>query len=121
MESATYEVVYIDKFKGLPSAGLLRERIGKAFGLSEKNLARISSGTPVVIKKRVGLEEAKKYQQAIRDLAGVCWIQSLDAEGGHRDRRQQNRRAVLDRRSDYRGSSILPDRRSDCGRRSSDP
>lgn len=120
MDSARYEVVYIDKFEGLPAADLLRERMRRRFGLNRLQLTRLSSGTPVVIKKGVQLEEAKRYQEAVNELGGTCWVQPLDSEGGHRERRRRKRRAVLDRRRSYRGSSILPDRRSNCGRRSMD-
>lgn len=120
MESVSYEVVYVDKFEGLPAADLLRERIRRRFGLSRPQLTRLSSGTPVVIKRGVGLEEAKRYQEAVNELDGTCWVQSMDSGGGYRERRRRKRRGLLDRRRNFRASSILPDRRDNYGRRSMD-
>lgn len=121
MTGAVYEVVYIDKFEGQPDADLCRQRIGRCFRLSHDALARLSSGSPVVVKKNIGLDEANRYAAAIESAGGVCWVQELDAQGSHHERRQQQRREVLDRRDQYRGSSIQPDRRGSCGRRSTDP
>ncbi|MCW8196483.1 ribosomal protein L7/L12 [Proteobacteria bacterium 005FR1] len=120
MTAAVYEVVYIDKFGSEPDADLRRERIGRRFRLSRAALERLSSGAPIVVKKKVTLEEADRYAAAIEAVGGVCWVQAVDADGGHYERRQTQRRQTLDRRTQYRGSSIQPDRRGSCGRRSTD-
>lgn len=120
MTSAVYEVVYIDKFESQPRPDLPRERIRRRFRLSREALIRLSCGAPVVVKRNVSLDEAKRYASAIKAVGGVCWIQPLDGNGRHWERRQRSRRRTLDRRGGYRPSSIMPDRRGSCGRRSTD-
>jgi len=120
MSQGRYEVVYIDKFDNLLAAELFREQIRKRFKLNPTQLARLSCGLPVVVKKQVDLEEAKRYQSAFKRAGGVCWIQALGPDGKHYERRQGVRRQLLDRRTAFRASSVFPDRRQSCGRRSSD-
>jgi len=120
MESQAYAVIYVDKFADDRAAEQQRERIRRRFQLSESGIARLSCGDPIVVKRGVPLAEAKRYQSAIRAVGGVCWIQVLNENGEYEDRRQGDRRALLDRRERFRASSILPDRRGSCGRRSSD-
>lgn len=120
MEQSLYDVCYIDKFQNHPDADVLRERIGRRFRLTEQALNHLCSGEPVVVKKKVELDEAKRYLSAFRSLGGACWIQPRTTDGRYRERRQQWRRSLLDRRAMYRASSVQPDRRQSCGRRSSD-
>ncbi|MGQ9425911.1 hypothetical protein ACXYTJ_05090 [Gilvimarinus sp. F26214L] len=120
MDEARYEVVFIDKFSDGAEADLVRGRVRRRFRLSDRAFARITSGSPVVVKRCRELEEARRYLSVIRALGAVCWIQLSEDDGRHVERRSIQRRALLDRRAIYRGSSILPDRRGGCGRRSSD-
>ena len=115
-----YEVLYIDKFTDAAKADYARNNLRQAFNLQEHHINRLSTGEPVVIKKKVTYEEALKYRAAVVDAGGVAWVQPLDANGEHIERRQNKRRQLIDRRSHYRASSIQPDRRQNCGRRSSD-
>ncbi|MEX1032194.1 MAG: hypothetical protein WDZ30_02430 [Cellvibrionaceae bacterium] len=120
MQNPLYEVVYVDKFDDQQNAELFRQRLGERFGLNREHMRRMCSGMPIVVKKRVGFEEAERYRSAIRKVGGICWVQALDADGKHQERRRGKRRGLLDRRGTYRASSILPDRRGMCGRRSTD-
>lgn len=120
MERSLYDVFYIDKFHHQPNADALRERIGRRFRLTAEALAHLSSGEPVVVKKSVKLAEAKRYLAAFRAVGGACWIQPHAADGRFRERRREWRRSLLDRRAIYRASSVQPDRRQSCGRRSTD-
>lgn len=120
MERGNYDVFYIDKFHRHPNADALRERIGRRFKLSDQALAHLSSGEPVVVKKSVSLQEAKRYLAAFCAVGGVCWIQPSSGDGRFHERRKHWRRSLLDRRAIYRASSIQPDRRQSCGRRSTD-
>ncbi|GAA5316157.1 MAG: hypothetical protein AseanaTS_13620 [Candidatus Pelagadaptatus aseana] len=115
-----YEVVYIDKFTDIVEAEIARKQLQQRFHMSDGVLQSLSCGKPVVIKKGVDLEEAERYEKAIKDSGGVCWIQKMSEDGAHHERRHNERRLNLDRRSEYRGSSIQPDRRANCGRRTSD-
>ncbi len=115
-----YEVLYIDKFTDSAKAQYARENLREAFHLAERHLDQLASGEPVVIKKQVSFEEALRYRQVVVNAGGVAWVQALDADGVHRERRQGNRRHLADRRAYYRASSIQPDRRENCGRRSTD-
>lgn len=115
-----YEVLYIDKFTDAASAAHTRENLRKMFRLSERHLYHLSCGKPVVIKKKVSLDEAVRYRRKIEEAGGIAWVQALDEYGSHSERRQHNRRQQPDRRARYRASSIMPDRRESCGRRSTD-
>lgn len=115
-----YEVVYIDKFSDMASAELARENLKRTFGLNDHMLSTLSCGMPIVVKKGVSLDEAQKFEGAIKDSGGVCWIQEMSPDGNFHERRHEMRRQSLDRRGNFRGSSILPDRRYGIGRRSLD-
>lgn len=120
MERNSYDVFYIDKFHKHPNAHELRSRVGRRFKLSAKALDHLSSGEPIAVKKSVSLHEAKRYLSAFRSVGGVCWIQPSSGDGRFHERRQLWRRSLLDRRAIFRASSIQPDRRQSCGRRSTD-
>jgi hypothetical protein len=115
-----YEVLYVDKFTDGAKAEYARENLRKLFHLNEQHLTRLASGEPVIIKKKVDLDEAVRYRQAIAAAGGTAWVQALDERGNHCERRKQSRRQLTDRRLRYRASSIQPDRRQSCGRRSTD-
>ena len=83
-------------------------------------LNRLSTGLPVVVKKRIPFDLAQRYHAAIRKAGGICWIQELNGKGKHWERRQSQRRKPMERRSAFRASSIFPDRRRSGGRRSTD-
>jgi len=118
--SQQYEVLYIDKFTDAAKAEFARNNLRLAFNLQDHHIDRLSSGDPVVIKKKVSYQEALKYQETVVNAGGVAWVQQLDVNGEHIERRQNKRRLLTDRRSHYRASSIQPDRRQSCGRRSTD-
>lgn len=115
-----YEVVYIDKFSDMASAELARENLRRTFGLNDHMLSALSCGMPIVVKKGISLDEAQKFEHAIKGSGGVCWIQEMSPDGSFHERRHEARRHTLDRRGSFRGSSILPDRRYGMGRRSAD-
>jgi len=114
-----YEVVYIDKFDDLLAAELFRDQVRKRFNLNTEQLSRLSTGLPVIVKKRINFDEAQNYRIAIQKAGGVCWVQELDPDGKHFERRQTERRR-LRRRNAFRASSKFPDRRNIRGRRSTD-
>ncbi|NIB43279.1 hypothetical protein HBA55_26970 [Pseudomaricurvus alkylphenolicus] len=116
-----YEVVYIDKFEDITEATVARESLKSRFGLNDHMLSTLSSGVPVVVKKNVDLEEARRFEQAIKDSGGVCWVQEMAPDGRFHERRLEQRRKQQDRRHQVRGSAIVPDRRSGKGRRTLDP
>ena len=120
MSERLYEVVYVDKFDDLLAAELFRDQVRKRFKLNTEQLGRLSTGLPVVVKKRIGFDEAQTYRIAIQNAGGVCWVQELGPSGKHFERRRGERRKPPPRRSAFRASSHLPDRRRASGRRSTD-
>ncbi len=102
------------------SADLFRDQVRKRFKLKTEEIARMSSGLPVVVKRNLSYEQANLYRSAIRSAGGVCWIQERGPNGKYSERRRTKRRENLDRRTCYRASSTFPDRRRSCGRRGSD-
>lgn len=120
MNQGRYEVLYIDKFTDTLWATTVYDNLRLTFGLKESQLEKLSCGNPVVIKKKIDLSEAERYRQVITAAGGVAWIQELGEDGEHRERREQRRRVVRDRRAIYRASAILPDRRQNRGRRTTD-
>lgn len=120
MSNKLYEVVYIDKFDDLLAAELFRDQVRKRFKLASDQLTRLSTGLPVVVKKRLSFDEAQQYRTAIKQAGGVCWVQELGPNNKHFERRQGERRLTVPRRSAYRASSRFPDRRRSRGRRSTD-
>ena len=115
-----YEVLYIDKFTDGAKAEFVRNNLRQTFHLNNDHLDRLSTGQPVIIKKQVSFDEAIRYREAVVNAGGVACVQALDENGMHHERRQNKRRQVSDRRTHYRASSIQPDRRQNCGRRSTD-
>ncbi|GAB1258147.1 hypothetical protein NBRC116494_26490 [Aurantivibrio plasticivorans] len=120
MLKQNYEVLYVDKFNSAQEAAATRASLCKTFGLKPHQWDRMSSGDPVVIKKGVAYDEAERYLKAIAQAGGTAWVQELDADGNHIERRTMKRRQLFDRRAVYRASSIQPDRRQSRGRRSTD-
>ena len=120
MMSGHYEVVYIDKFSDVVQAEMTHDMLQQRFHLDDASLEKLSCGQPVVVKRLVPLGDAKRFESAIKEAGGTCWVQKIESDGLHAERRELCRRQKLDRRGTYRGSSILPDRRQSCGRRSSD-
>jgi len=120
MSSKHYEVVYIDKFSDIAQAEMSRDLLRQKFHLDDTSLNKLSCGQPVVVKRMVPLGDAQKFESAIKEAGGTCWVQEVPSDGSHVERRELVRREKIDRRGSYRGSSILPDRRQTCGRRSAD-
>lgn len=120
MSASQYEVVYIDKFTDMVEAAIVKDNLQKTFGLKPDHLQKLASGKPVVIKKQVNFDEANRYKAAVDSAGGVAWVQELGPDGEHVERRQSGRRQLKDRRAVFRASAILPDRRQNCGRRSTD-
>ncbi len=120
MASTQFEVVYVDKTTSPMDSAAIQRNLKEIFGLNLSTLERISTGEPVVIKRKLDFEEASRYQAAVKRAGGIAWVQELDENGMHQERRQKSRRNKLDRRAIYRASSVQPDRRQSCGRRSSD-
>ena len=120
MRDDQYEVVYIDKFTDSAKAEFARTNLQKTFGLSARHLEKLASGAPVVVKRQVALAVAERYRQAILKAGGTAWVQTVGVNGEHVERRCEKRRQTRDRRTVFRGSSIIPDRRENCGRRSAD-
>lgn len=116
----TYEVIYLDKFSDAKAGESGRAKLRHKFGLNQRALNVLCSGVPVVVKKDVSLDEARKFEQAIKESGGVCWIQEATRGSGFHERRSLHRRDFVERRALYRGSAILPDRRLSIGRRTQD-
>lgn len=120
MSGKHYEVVYIDKFSDIAQAEMARDLLRQKFHLDDSSLEKLSCGQPVVVKRMVPLGDAQRFESAIKEAGGTCWVQEIPSDGSHVERRELLRRQKIDRRGSYRGSSILPDRRQTCGRRSAD-
>jgi hypothetical protein len=73
-----YQVV----FSGLPVQGLdvpqLRERFREKFRLPESKLEQLFSGDHIVVQQDMSWEEARKYQQAMKELGAACEILPLE-------------------------------------------
>ena len=120
MGEKIYEVVYLDNFADSEVARLAKEKLKHSFHLTDSQLKLLSSGVPVVVKKNLPLSQAQRFEQAVKDAGATCWLQEMSPDEVHYERRQTSRRQLLDRRSSYRGSSIVPDRRHNLGRRQED-
>lgn len=120
MGERIYEVVYIDNFDNADDAAQARSKLKACFHLNESQLQLLGSGVPVVVKKNLPLVDAERFEAAIKQAGATCWLQEMSPDEVHYERRQNSRRLLLDRRSTFRGSSILPDRRSNTGRRRQD-
>ncbi len=120
MGEKIYEVVYLDNFADSEVARLAKDKLKHSFHLTDSQLQLLSSGVPVVVKKNLPLSQAQRFEQAVKDAGATCWLQEMSPDEMHYERRQTSRRQLLDRRSSYRGSSIVPDRRHNMGRREED-
>ncbi len=115
-----YDVVYIDKFTDVIAARLFRSFAKTRFNLTNAQLDRISTGKPVIVKRRISRDLAKKYHRAFLQVGGVCWIQPSNESGVHWERRAIARRQPVDRRETYRPSTAFRNRRRNKGRRNAD-
>ena len=120
METLGFEVVYVDKFKDFVDQEITNALLQERFKLGDSAIKRMSSGKPVLIKKGVPRDQAEKLKQAIQESGGVCWIQAMTPDAQHHERRLTSRRKKNDRRMEKRGSAVVPDRRTNLGRRTSD-
>ncbi len=120
MGERIYQVIYIDKFASPAEAQTSYRRIKDAFHLSDQAITQLQSQKPVPIKQNINRDTAQTICELMSSLGATCWLQEMNAEEAFFDRRQDKRRQQLDRRQQYRSSSIQPDRRHDCGRRSTD-
>ena len=99
---------------------LVLERIRKRFDLNGDNLTILAQGTPVVVKRHSELLVAKNLQKLLNCLGAVAWVQKVYRGAEYRDRRAEKRRQVPDRRSAYRHTLSVPERRFGGGRRRTD-
>ncbi|GAB1262059.1 hypothetical protein NBRC116495_27660 [Aurantivibrio plasticivorans] len=120
MKSPLFDVIYIDKFRDPSEVSRFNRQAKQRFNLSDGALHILGAGDPILIKKRQGQKQAESYRQVIESIGGVCWYQPAADDGKYHDRRHVQRRGLLDRRTCYRASSVLSDRRCNRGRRSSD-
>ena len=121
MSKTLYEVFYIDKFINSNTARVAMANLRAKFKLNSATLKQMNSRKPISIKRRVTLNVAEKYCQALIDAGGTAWVEEMVAGIPRtRDRRADKRRLLQDRRGLYRGSAIVPDRRASMGRRSVD-
>lgn len=122
MAPTTYRVVFSGKIKQGCDPNQVKSNLAGIFKLDPKQpehlskLKRLFSGQPVVIKDKLSKSEAEKYQSVISGAGCVSKIEPTHLE----ERRKDQRRKRGDRRSVRRSSSILPDRRTNPGRRDSD-
>ncbi len=112
-----YEVLYIDKFENTDRSHDVIENMDRLFKLTPTAQQYLTSGKPVVIKQHIDHENAVRFQRAILSAGGTAWIQEESALGHHVERRADDRRRLLSRRSVRRSSAIQPDRRKKPERR----
>ncbi len=120
MGERIYQVIYIDKFANPEEAQASYQQIQDTFQLSEQAIRQLQSQKPVPIKQNTNRETAQTICELMNSLGATCWLQEMSADEAFFDRREEKRRQQFDRRQHYRSSSIQPDRRHDCGRRSTD-
>lgn len=120
MTDQLYDVIYIDKFTDVIAARLFRTFAKTRFNLTDAQLDKLSTGRPVVVKKRISRTIAKQYHRAFLKMGGVCWIQPSQHADQHFERRLITRRQPLDRREAYRPSTAFRNRRRNKGRRNTD-
>jgi len=111
MGEKIYQVLYADKFVDVMEAAVTAKSLRRLFGLDDKVAARLASGRPVVVKMNAPYAVASPIHAAICDAGGTCWIEEMTVGQSYTDRRHERCRELLDRRSNYRGSAIVPDRR----------
>lgn len=122
MDPTTYRVVFSGKIKQGCDPNQVKKNLAKIFKLDPARpeqlakLKKLFSGQPVVIKDKLSKPEAEKYHRVISGAGCISRMEpTLDNE-----RRRDQRRKRGDRRSVRRSSSILPDRRTNPGRREAD-
>ncbi len=108
-------------FNGVARGGYelddIKAEMYETFGLGAREMDRLFSGSPVVIKKVKDAETAARLQVAVESLGGVCWYEpERGAPSSYRDRRLQS-----DRRGHLGDGAFDPDRRQGRGRRYEDP
>ncbi len=115
-----YAVIFHNTCPQNRESELVLERIRKRFGLNGNNLSILAQGTPVIVKRHHELAVAKNLQKLLSCLGAVVWIQKVQRGSEYNDRRGQKRRQLPDRRTAYRHTLSIPERRFGGGRRRTD-
>ncbi|MBB6523512.1 hypothetical protein [Pseudoteredinibacter isoporae] len=115
-----YAVIFHNTCPQNRESELVLERIRMRFGLNGENLSILAQGAPVIVKRHADLVVAKNLQKLLACLGAVSWIQKVRRGTEYRDRRAQKRRQIPDRRTAYRHTLSIPERRFGGGRRRTD-
>ncbi len=115
-----YAVIFHNTCPQSREAELILERIRKRFGLSNDRLSLLAQSSPLVVKRASEAALAKKLKDMLLELGAVAWVQQLQIGQEYSDRRGAKRRQQPDRRSAYRHTLSIPERRFGGGRRRSD-
>lgn len=115
-----YAVIFHNTCPQGRESELVLERIRKRFRLETGKLAILSQGSPVVVKRHTELAVVNKLRDMMLQLGAVVWTQELANGAEFSDRRSLKRRQMPDRRSAYRHTLSVPERRFGGGRRRSD-
>lgn len=122
MSTGTYRVIFCGEIAADADPKQVKIGMAKLFRLDPAQpehltkLKRMFSGRTIVIKDNLAMADAEKYRSAIEQVGGISHIELTPAE----ERRKEQRRKIPDRREVRRSSAILPDRRKNSGRRSTD-
>lgn len=115
-----YGVIFHNTCPRTRESEIVLERIRQRFRLAQNNLTLLSQEEPVVVKRLEHRGVALKLQDVLSTLGAVAWVQELSSGESFKDRRQDRRRVLADRRSAYRHTLSVPERRFGGGRRRSD-
>jgi len=74
MSGNTFGVIFSGKIVEGASADQVKQNVAKLFKVEVANIERLFTGKPVVLKKGLNEETARKYQQALRKAGAICAV-----------------------------------------------
>lgn len=104
----------------------VKSNLCSLFRVEHEIINRIFAAGPTVIKRDVDGETAMRYMMAIAQVGGICRLEVIPqeapvlAEWPLEERRNSERRYIVDRRKKIRHWSLQPDQRTSPGRRAAD-
>ena len=77
MSDELFEVAFSGVIREGENSEDVKARVGKMFKADEAKVAQLFSGKRIVIKKKVDLQTATKYENALKKAGAVCELKSL--------------------------------------------
>ena len=80
MSEASYDVIFSGKLVEGAAEDQVKANVAKLFKVEVAKIERLFTGSPVILKKGVDEQSAKKYLLAMRQAGAICEVKGLQQE-----------------------------------------